>query len=738
MLWPVIFWVSGLLLAQHLSWGMWGITLSYALLLSAAIFVPKLRIYISIFVFLIFGAHRMYLHDSSDDVLANVLQERGQIQHNAEFVLGQSLGEYSHDVTLLRIAGHDLQKRLILRDSQDMLPGASYSALVEILPLWQDPILDTFPKSYAGQMRIVGVPEQIQSPQPGSRQRAQDSVRLRLRDALGNYSPLAEALLLSDAGFKREHRETLSRSGATHLIVVSGLHVVILSLILFSVFRAIFPMKVADIVFVLFLMAFAALNNWSVPILRASLMILLAMTARHLLRPLSLSQNLFVTLFIITLIDPGQIFQISLQFSFLAVALIALALPKFRESSSKLKRLAQKLGSYILLSAVVALGLAPLSLYYFGSASLSGIMANLLGLPLVALLLVLSILILIFPARIFSLSFFFLTDLWEAWLGICASLPLYIEGEWISISQSLAIGLILLMLFMLLRGRYRLFKRVLLPATLAIALLIFLPARNKDRIFFFNSGVSDCILIFADDGQSLMIDTGGISGQRAESALAMDKSGQSWLYRRLLRWMRQRGIKEIDYVMITHLHSDHAGGLADLMENVQVHNLILSEHSLQSKLWQGMQKELDLPRQGIIAIGDTCSFSLGSHRMMILHPDRSFALDDMNEQSIVCRYDAHGQSFLFTGDIEATAERHLSEKFPKLLKADLLKVAHHGSRSSSSEEFLSLVRPQLAIITSSQRNIYGFPHPETIRRLEDHLVEIRHTYEGSIKIDTGF
>src|SRR5690554_3094812 len=180
------------------------------------------------------------------------------------------------------------------------------------------------------------------------------------------------------------------------------------------------------------------------------------------------------------------------------------------------------------------------------------------------------------------------------------------------------------MLFMLLRGRYRLFKRVLLPATLAIALLIFLPARNKDRIFFFNSGVSDCILIFADDGQSLMIDTGGISGQRAESALAMDKSGQSWLYRRLRRWMRQRGIKEIDYVMITHLHSDHAGGLADLMENVQVHNLILSEHSLQSKLWQGMQKELDLPRQGIIAIGDTCSFSLGSHRMMILHPDSCF------------------------------------------------------------------------------------------------------------------
>nr|MDK2850526.1 competence protein ComEC [Candidatus Cloacimonadota bacterium] len=736
MLWPVIFWITGLLLSHHLALGYGSIIVSYVVLLITALFVPKLRIFISIIIFLVFGMHRMQQYEAHTSVLSEVLQKQGHIQHNADFVLEQSLGKYNYEVTLCRIAGYPLQEKLILKDSRELEQGASYSALVEILPLRRDPVLDIFPNRYSGSMRLVGSPTLIDSVDKSLRQKAQNSIRLRLRSALGTYSPLAEALLLSDSGFKREHRQTLSRAGATHLIVVSGLHVVILSFILFAVLRSIFPWRIADLLLVVLLLGFAALNNWSPPILRASLMILLARVAKHLSRPLSLSQNLFVSLFIITLINPGEIFGLSLQFSFLAVALIAFALPKFKESTSQPLRMFQKLGNYMLLSLIVALGLAPLSLFYFGSASLSGIMANLLGLPLVALLLICSILVLIFPTRIFSLSFIFLADLWDMWLKLCASLPLYIEGEWISSLQAFALGLILLLLFLLLRRRYHLLQRLLIPISAAILILIFLPTPTKDKIFFFNSGVSDSIMIFADDGQSFMIDTGGVSGQRAESTLAKEKTGQSWLYRRLLRWMRQRRIKDLDYVMITHLHSDHAGGFLDLFDKVKIHNLILSQNSLKSEIWKHMQSNLDLSEVNVISITDTCSIALGSHRVTILHPDSKFKLDDINEQSIVCRYDAGQKSYLFTGDIEAEAEKYLCDQYPDQLKADVLKVAHHGSGSSTSDEFLSMVRPELAIITSSQKNIYGFPHPRTFKRLRDNSIEIRYTYDGSIRLDT--
>ncbi len=221
------------------------------------------------------------------------------------------------------------------------------------------------------------------------------------------------------------------------------------------ILRFFVPLRIAEFIFVLFLFIFAALNNWAPPILRATLMICLMIFSRWLSRPLGAAQSLSVALFIITLVNPGELFSLGLQLSFVSVALIVFALPKLPESTRVgiIKRSLTALAGFLLVSIIVGLGISPLTLYYFGQASLNGILGNLLGLPLITLLLGLSILILFFPLRIFILSFQGLADLWQAWLKLCARLPLFINSEWISPAQGIALGIVVFCIILIIKGK---------------------------------------------------------------------------------------------------------------------------------------------------------------------------------------------------------------------------------------------------------------------------------------------
>ncbi|HPX10287.1 MAG TPA: hypothetical protein PLK65_03740 [Candidatus Cloacimonas sp.] len=119
--------------------------------------------------------------------------------------------------------------------------------------------------------------------------------------------------------------------------------------------------------------------------------------------------------------------------------------------------------------------------------------------------------------------------------------------------------------------------------------------------------------------------------------------------------------------------------------------------------------------------------------MKFLHPDKSYHPLNENNASLVCRLDTKKESFLFTGDIEADAENYLVDNYAQELKADFLKIPHHGSRSSSSSEFLQAVNPQEVWITASRRNSYHFPHPETIKRLQKQQCQILLTGNGTIR-----
>lgn len=145
-----------------------------------------------------------------------------------------------------------------------------------------------------------------------------------------------------------------------------------------------------------------------------------------------------------------------------------------------------------------------------------------------------------------------------------------------------------------------------------------------------------------------------------------------------------------------------------------------------------LSSSIDLSGTRIHALADTMSLRFGSQTLTILHPDRNYVAIDDNNASIVCLFDDSEQRYLFTGDIEAEAEDYLLTNYADFLAADILKVPHHGSRGSSTAAFLDAVKAEEAWISCSASNVYGFPHPETLRRLKAAGMEVLTTAGGSI------
>jgi competence protein ComEC len=738
MLLPVIFWVAGIIVGRWLQLPSAGIVAFAMGLLCAAILLKNLRSILILMLFFSFGALRYEAGRSRPSELIDILQRRNEIQQMIRYRIDTKLADNVYQASVQEIAGIDIEEKVLLYYHSELKIGHIYSSLSMLEPSFSDPLLDIYPQRFRAILRPVLPPQEQDSEQkldPVSRLRK--LLQDRLDEHLGIYSPIAKALLLSDTGFKREHRVELSRAGITHLIVVSGLHVMMLSLIIMVILRLFIPMRLAELLFMLFLLFFAALNNWAPPILRAMLMLDLLVLARWMSRRLAAAQNLSVSLFIITMINPAELFQLGLQLSYLSVALIVFALPHIRHGAKTvIGKTTGILANYLLISFVVGLGIAPLTLYYFGSASLNGIIANLLGLPLMTMLLVLSIIVPILPLGIFVTAFQGFADLWQYWLDFCAGLPLFLEAYWLSLAQALALGCGIFLFILLIKGRFRLFFRALIPLAAAIAILLLLPVSHKDEVIFFNAGVADCSLIFDDMGNSMMIDTGGIPGSRAETDLSIEATDESWMKNKLLVWLARNRIRRLDYLMITHLHTDHAGGMTGVLSSLDVGNLIISEHGLDSPIWENLQTQLKLEDTNIICVKDSTSIAFGNRRLKILHPDSRYTDTDINNQSIVCRYDTDELSFLFTGDIEKEAEAWLVDHYPEELKADILKVAHHGSRGSSSAVFLDAVKPIEAVFLCSKRNVYGFPHQEVISRLNSLGTRLRFSYNGSIRYST--
>ncbi len=669
--------------------------------------------------------------------LDKLLQKQNHIQQEAIFHIRQMLSRESnlYEVHLEQLAESKMRESLLLFSENELTPGSTYSAVLEIIPGKKDKVLDTYPTRPISNIR--GDAKELTS---AKRLFSIANWRVRILAALdsrlGKGAPFAKALLFSDTDAKGDYKDQLRRSGMTHLIVVSGLHIWFIYGMCMILLNALLPRRTAELVFLILITFYAALNFWSPSVLRSVLMIGLFIVARWRSIPLGGAQMLALSLLIITVVSPEQLFDIGLQLSYLCIGVIMLALPRIvwiKENSLPSDIFRIKLNALfdlLLMNVAVGFAILPITLFYFGTASLNGIIGNLLGIPLTGALLGLGFIVLLLPGgnlfnAAFAASYSFVLQVFEKWMESVARLPLYLENTWLSPMQ--LIGSILVVLVILYMLKQLKFSPKYLPvAGLGIALL-FLSAiwvKEGRGIYVFDSGTADCILVRLDDGKNIMVDTGPF----------YHNATRSWAARKLLPWLSKKNIKEIDWLVLSHLDSDHSGGLPDIAKTLRIRHIIVSDEVLQDARWSKIRSAGLFKNTTVHCVRDTVSFQLAEARMKFLHPDRSYFSESSNGSSLLFRLDVEGKRYIFAGDADIEAEEHLVENYQQELKANYLKAGHHGSESSNSREFVRAVQPEEVWITASRRNRYDFPHPEAMASFRLYAHSIRSTAEGTIYV----
>ena len=233
---------------------------------------------------------------------------------------------------------------------------------------------------------------------------------------------------------------------------------------------------------------------------------------------------------------------------------------------------------------------------------------------------------------------------------------------------------------------------------------VFLPQEETSsewQMEVIDVGNADSIL-FTDGTHHLLID----AGERGDGKIVLDA-------------LQKRGIQKLDYAVATHFHADHIGGMEEVVRGVEIGTFLLAympeDKTPTTKTYTGMLTALidrDVPVKDVRA-GDT--FALGDASVEILGPAGEF--DDMNNQSVVCRVTCNGVRFLMMGDAEAEAEKSILLT-GRPVAAEVIKLGHHGSSSSSSEEFMKAVGAEYSVMTCGAGNSYGHPPKATLELVQ--------------------
>ena len=255
-----------------------------------------------------------------------------------------------------------------------------------------------------------------------------------------------------------------------------------------------------------------------------------------------------------------------------------------------------------------------------------------------------------------------------------------------------------------------------LPVTGTISEKTITFGNGKLEVLFFDVGQADSILIKSPDDKIMLIDAG-------ERETKED----------LRQMLIENGVQKIDVLVGTHPHSDHIGGMQYIVENFEIGAVYMPKVAHNTQTYEKLLKSIQKKGLKITAARAGKIISFGSELTTEIIGPVSDEYEEMNDYSVVIRVNYGQTAFLFTGDAEKPAEEDMIRNTPNQLKATVLKAAHHGSSTGTTEDFLELVDPQFVVISCGTDNKYGHPHDETLELLAEHSITTYRTDElGSI------
>ncbi len=234
------------------------------------------------------------------------------------------------------------------------------------------------------------------------------------------------------------------------------------------------------------------------------------------------------------------------------------------------------------------------------------------------------------------------------------------------------------------------------------------------KIYYLDVGQADSTLLI-NNGKTMLIDTGNYDDSKF-----------------VIGYLNNLGIKKIDYLIGTHPHEDHIGSMASIIKNFDIDKIYMPDVVTTTSFFENVLIEVKNKGYFIETPKEGDSFNLGEAVVDVLYLDNDE--DNFNDDSIILRVRFGSNKFLFMGDASSKVEERILNKN---LSADILKVGHHGSSTSTSDEFLKYVNPKYAIISVGKNNIYGHPSELVLKRLNDKNISILRTDEcGTIVVES--
>jgi competence protein ComEC len=578
-----------------------------------------------------------------------------------------------------------------------------------------------------------------------------ESWRDRIRDFLNREarpptSSIFKALVLGEQGdIPEEIKENFILTGTAHLLAISGDQFGIVALLSFSLLiwilkrsefllLSISVRKWAAVLTIPCIILYAFIAGGGISVIRAAIMVITFLFSILLNRERDLLHTLALAAFLILILSPPSLFDVSFQLSFLAVLSILYLVPRIlrefkQEGISPLLKTSWKKNilKYIMLSLLVTgvaiLGTAPFVALHFNRFSPIGFFTNLFVIPWVGLLIVpLSLIASIFsffftPLATFLISINgFITLILLRILAFFASIPY--ASFFISTPTVFEIILFYLLLFSLVhlrkgkRIRY-IFTGLCLVFILDLSFWNFKDLFQKDlRLTFIDVGHGDSILIEFPKGEKMLMDGGGLREDRFDIGKKVIAP---------LLWKKK--IRRIDTLALTHPDPDHLKGLIFIASQFSIGQFWDNGYQTESESYLQLKKILGERMIKMQSLNEeTPPHMINGVEISVLNPSVWKTTQrkvknprDLNNFSLVMKLRFKNVSVLLTGDIEKEAEEQILRK-GYLLRADILKIPHHGSSSSSSPPFLERVNPTYAILSVGERNIGRLPHPEVLKR----------------------
>ena len=502
------------------------------------------------------------------------------------------------------------------------------------------------------------------------------------------HSDYFKAFLIGDKS-EMDDYSIFQKNGVSHLFAISGMHLSLLSGIVLFVFK---KSRFKEILACIFLILFSMITNYSASIYRSLLLFIYIVLNKKLDLRISTVNVLLLVVCTLLIFNPLIIYDMGFLYS-VSVSLGLILFNKYMKKNYFV--------NMFLTSFIAFLFSLPITLYYNYEINLMQIINNVVIVPLVS--------IIIYPLTILTFIFSFL----EPILNVLISILKFISTHLIMINIIVPkVSLIFyftyyVFLFMFLKTNRKIFILLIIIYTLCIKAKPLIDFNTY--VYFLDVGQGDSLLIYSKH-KVILIDTGGNDNVKVSD--------------NTIKFLKSTGKSKINYLVLTHGDYDHMGEAISLVENFRVEKVIFNCGSY-NELEKNLIKVLD--KKKIKYYSCIKELNIDKNKLYFLQTKE---YDNENDFSNVIYTKLDGYKFMFMGDASSTTEEEILEKY-NLQDIDVLKVGHHGSKTSSSKKFIDEIEPKYSIISVGKNNRYGHPNNEVLNNIKDSKI-YRTDLDGSI------